>query len=139
MAYFKFVSDDKTYELVEDKCSELINDEAKPVAGFGVHEIIELLGEHDEVDFEIEYYDAHCDKCVHGKAKKMKIFKFLRYYFYIFTKQGEYVISDISKEYADTSCNQLMKNKLVDDSYIVSVIVCPNCGDYCVEIEQCEV
>ena len=28
---------------------------------------------------------------------------------------------------------------LVDDSYIVSLMVCDNCGNYAIEIEQCEI
>jgi len=139
MANYKFMFNDKTFELKDDKCSDLFNDETSPVAGISVQGIIELLSGHNEVNFEIEYYGAPCEKCLDGKERKEKIFKFLRYYFYIFTKHGEYVISDISQEYSDTSFNKLSKKKLVDDSYVVSVIVCPNCGDYCIEIEQCEV
>ena len=55
----------------------------------------------------------------------------------MYTKNQEYVISDISKDYEGLSFNKLSRANKVDDSYIVSIIICKNCGDYIVQIENC--
>lgn len=139
MGSYSFVYQEKEYKLDEANCRELINDEEKPVKGIGISDVFQLLNDHDGVDFEVEYYDQPCESCLTGKAEKAKHFSFLEYRFFIYTKNGDYVISNISKEYQDTSYNKLLKRKEVDDSYIVSVVVCIHCGDYSIEINQCEV
>lgn len=139
MKEFKFVYDNKEYELREVNCSCLINDEEQPVMGIEKSNIIELLSQQEICDFDIEYYDEPCRNCLSGEKEKSKYFKFLEYHFYIYTKKGSYVISSISKEYQDTSYNKLFKKGIVDNSYIISIIVCVNCGDYSIEIEQCDV
>ena len=49
------------------------------------------------------------------------------------------VISSIDKEYEGLSYNRLERAGKVDNSYIVSINVCKNCGSYSIEIEQLEV
>ncbi|MGL5749589.1 MAG: DUF3785 family protein, partial [Paraclostridium sp.] len=71
--------------------------------------------------------------------EKQKFFGFLEYHFYIFTKGGNYVISDIDKSYEGQSFNKLTRANKVDDSYIVSIIMCEACSDYIVQIENCEI
>lgn len=139
MANYKFRYDDKEYELSENNCDYFLNDEEKPVAGIEREDILMLLGESREVDFGLEYYDRPCHNCFYGRDEKAKAFKFLEYHFYIFTRNNEYVTSTISKEYTDTSFNKLFKMGKVDNSYIASITVCVNCGNYSIEIEQCEV
>ena len=68
-----------------------------------------------------------------------KFFAFLGYNFYIYTKNGEFVISSIDKEYEGLSFNRLQKAGKVDNSYIVLVNVCKHCGSYSVEIEEFEI
>jgi len=136
---YRFTYNEKMYELTEDKCSYLINDEEYPVAGINISGILELLNQGEQIDFDLKYYGQPCQNCLAGKEEKAKYYKFLEYHFYIFTKKGEYVISSISKEYADTSFNRLQKEGKIDNSFIVSVIVCINCGEYSIEIEQCDV
>lgn len=139
METYKFAFNDKTYELGEDNCDYFLNDETDPVTGIDKTDIITLLNEGEEIDFDLEYYDQPCENCKAGTGEKKKAFEFLEYHFYIYTKNKEYVISTISKEYKNTSFNRLHNTGKVDDSYIVSVMVCMNCGNYAVEIEQCEV
>jgi hypothetical protein len=139
MRMYKFVFNEKEYELREDNCDYFANDEEHPVSGIELEDILQLLNESEEVDFDIEHYAQHCENCMSGKEERSKSFKFLEYHFYIFTKKGGYVISTISKEYVDMTFNRLLKQGKVDNSYIVSVIVCEKCGSYSVEIEQCEV
>jgi hypothetical protein len=138
MEGFKFTKNDKSYELNEKNCNYLSNAEERPVIGIGIADIIELLKQQEDINFELEYYDLPCENCRDGLEEKAKYFKFLEYHFFILTKKERYVISTISKEYENTSFNKLLKKGLVDNSYIVSITVCANCGDYSIEIEPCE-
>ena len=137
MSEYKFTYEDTEYILNANNCSELINDEEKPVKGITVDSILNMLNEADDVDFDIEYYQEACPKCLAGVKEKQKFFGFLEYHFYILTKKGEYIISDISKEYKGLSFNKLSRQGKVDDSYIVSIIICEKCQDYIIQIENC--
>lgn len=137
MTEYKFTYEDMEYILNEKNCSELINDEEKPVKGITVENILSMLKESESTDFDIEYYQEACPECLAGVKEKQKFFGFLEYHFYIFTKKGEYVISDISKEYKGLSFNKLSRQGKVDDSYIVSIIICEKCQDYIIQIENC--
>lgn len=139
MEKYRFIYKNKEYELGEDNCSYVINDEENPATGIERSDILELLGQQETVDFDLEYYDQPCQNCKAGKKEKDKYFKFLEYHFFIFTKKSRYVISSISKEYEDISFSKLLKQGIADNSYIVSVMVCSECGDYSIEIEQCDV
>lgn len=139
MGIYKFTYNNREYELGEDNCSYVINDGEHPVSGLERPDVLELLNQAEAVEFGIEYYDQPCQSCLAGKKEKEKYFKFLEYHFFVFTKKGRYVISSISKEYADTSFNKLLKQGAVDNSYVVSIAVCVECGDYSIEIEQCDV
>jgi hypothetical protein len=139
MISYKFKFDEKEYELGEENCDYFLIEEEKPVTGISMEDILNLLSQGEEIDFNMEYYDQPCNNCLHGKEEKEKSFKFLEYHFYIFTKSGEYVMSSISKEFIDTSFTKLLKKGKADDSYIVSIMVCGNCGNYSIEVEQCEI
>lgn len=139
MTSYRFTYGNKEYELGEENCSYILNDEEHPVEGIGKPEVLELLNQAGTAGFELEYYDQPCQSCLAGKKEKDKYFKFLEYHFFIFTKQGKYVISTISKEYGNTSFNKLLKKGAVDNSYVVSVAACVECGDYSIEIEQCDI
>lgn len=134
---YKFIFNDKEYELKEENCECFINDEEKAVNGFEISDVIELLNGVKEVNFDLEYYGEPCENCYDGE--KQKSYKYLEYHFYIFTKDSDYITSSISSEYENTSFNKLLKEKKVDNSYIVNVIVCEDCGDYSIEVEECGV
>jgi len=136
---YNFIYNGREYELGESNCNYVINDEEHPVTGIEKSDIIELLSQQEIVGFDIEYYDQPCQKCLAGKKEKDKYFKFLEYHFFIFTKKGSYVISSISTEYENTSFTKLLKQGVIDNSYIVSIAICVECGDYSIEIEQCDV
>lgn len=138
MTTYKFNFGNKEYELSDNNLDYMLNDEEVPVDVFERDDVLQLLSQSDKVNFSIEYYDRACENCLAGKAEKMKFFKFLEYHFYIFTKEGRYVVSSVSKEYENTSFMQLLNTKKIDNSYIVSVMVCENCSHYSIEIEQCE-
>jgi hypothetical protein len=139
MKSYKFTYNNKEYELGENNCSDIMNDEEKPITGIERETILELLSQQEVVDFDIEYYDQSCQNCLFGEKEKSKYFKFLEYHFFIYSKKGKYIVSSISKDYEDMTYSKLLKQGIVDNSYIVSVIVCVECGDYSIEIEQCEV
>lgn len=137
MSLYKFTYEDEEYLLNQDNCSGLINDDEKPVKGITAFKILEILNNSQDIEFDMEYYQEACPECLAGVKEKQKFFGFLEYHFYIFTKKGEYVISDISEEYKGLSFNKLYKQNKVDDSYIVSIIVCEKCKDYVIQIENC--
>lgn len=139
MESYKFVYNDKEYVLDENNFGYMLNDEEKPVAGIERDDVLRLLAGSESVAFDVDYYDQPCQSCLAGKKEKEKAFRFLEYHFFVFTKNGRYVISNISGEYKDTSYNRLLKEKAVDNSYVVSIAVCIECGDYSIEIEQCDV
>ena len=122
----KFVYDEKEYVLEENKNVCLLNDEEKPVTGISLDDILNMIGDLDEIDFDTQYYKEAC-------------VAFLEYHFYIYTKEQKFVISDIQKEYEGQSFNKLLRANKVDNSYIVSLIICKNCGDTLVQIENCVV
>uniref|UniRef100_UPI0026256E3D DUF3785 family protein n=1 Tax=Terrisporobacter sp. TaxID=1965305 RepID=UPI0026256E3D len=127
---FKFTFDEKEYILNDNNFDELINDEEKPVFNINKDIILELLNNSSEnIVFDEEYYMEACPKCLAGVKEKEKFFPFLEYHFYIYTKCGKYVISTIDKDYKGKSFNKLYRANLVDDSYIVSIIVCKHCED----------
>ena len=53
MREYKFTYEDTEYILNANNCSELINDEEKPVKGITVDSILNMLNEADDVDFDI--------------------------------------------------------------------------------------
>ncbi|MBU5591469.1 DUF3785 domain-containing protein [Clostridium sp. MSJ-4] len=138
MDSYKFVFRGKTYELSKDNCSYLINDEENEVKGIEISDVLELLNQYEGANFDLEYYNQPCEKCFYGKEEKLKHFNFLEYHFYVFTKEDKYIISNISKEYENTSFTRLLNLGKVDNSYIVIIMVCENCGAYSIEIEQCD-
>ena len=136
---YEIVINEKNYVLGEDNCDYFENDMDQPVIRIDSSNILSWLGEGKEVNFNLEYYDEPCENCLAGTKEKLKHFEFFEYHFYIFTKNNEYVISNISKEYGNPSITMLFKKGKIDNSYIASVMICKSCGDYSIEIEQCEV
>lgn len=139
MDRYGFTFQGQSYELTEDNLTAFINDEENEVKGIDANKVLELLNQGEEIEFSKAYYEEPCEECKTGIADKAKYFDFLEYHFYIFTKNNEYVISTISKEYEGLSLNKLLKAGKVDNSYILTVIVCSHCNSYSIEIEQCEV
>ncbi len=67
-----------------------------------------------------------------------KVLEILEDHFYIFTKEGKYIISNISNEFETTTYSQLERMKKIDESYIVSIIICESCKNFAIEVEQCD-
>ena len=135
---YKFSFDGKEYILGEDNLEYFANDENQELNGIELNKILELLANSDEVDFQNAYYESCCSNCKAGKEEKKKVFDFLEYYFYAYGKDNNFVTSSIDSEYDKKSFTRLNREGLVDKSYMVTIIVCKNCGTYAVEIEEFE-
>lgn len=133
----KFTYKEKEYDLDIKNCVDFYNDEEKEVYDIDLDKILKLLEQISNIDFEEQYYQEACSECLSGVKEKQKFFEFLEYHFYIFTKNQKYVISDIDKNYEGLSFNKLSRNNEVDDSYIVSIMICSDCSKYIVQIENC--
>ena len=79
-----------------------------------------------------------CENCNTGVEEKKKFFDFLGYSFYIYTKDNNYVISNIEPEYEGLTFDRLYRLGKVDNSYLVTINVCKHCGEYSIEIEEFE-
>ena len=136
---YKFYYNEKEYELNEKNFKEFYNDEEKPVIGIDTDKVINILNNNENVNVEKAYYGECCETCKEGKVEEKKFFDYLEINFYIFTKNGEFVISNIEKEYEGLSFNKLLKQKKVDNSYIVTVSICKYCGEYSIIIEEIDI
>lgn len=134
---YKFIYDNKEYILTKENCEGIFFDDENEIKGLSVDIILDALNEGEEVSFSKEYY---ADKCSCNTQEQInKSYRYLEYHFYIYTKSNEYIINTIGNEYKNTSFNKLFSVGKIDDSYIVSITVCPNCGVYSIYIEQCTV
>ncbi|GAA0121597.1 MAG: DUF3785 family protein [Clostridium argentinense] len=132
---YKFNFENREYELREDNLEYIYDEE---IEEFHYETIMELLNNSDKVDFTLEYFDGRCDVCEAGKGEGRKHYDFLEYHFFIFTKNNKYVISTISKDYEEGMYTDLHRKKAIDNDFIVSIIICKECGAWMVEIEQCD-
>ena len=134
---YKFTHDNKEYILTQNNCEGIFFADESEVNGLSVDIVLNALNEGEEVSFSNEYY---ADKCSCNTQEQInKSYRYLEYHYYIYTKDNEYIINTISSEYKNTSFNKLFSLGKIDDSYIVSVTVCPSCGDYSINVEQCTV
>lgn len=131
-----FIFDEKEYILNDEKLVDFFNDEENPINNIDYKDILSIL-EGRELDFEKAYYSAPCSECFEGE--KQKAYPFLEYHFYIYTKDNEVVISSLETEEQNTSYRRLESTGKLDNSYIVSIIVCKECGEYTIEIEEFEI
>ena len=63
MSEYKFTYEDTEYILNANNCSELINDEEKPVKGINVDSILNMLNEADDVDLFSYILKVICRVC----------------------------------------------------------------------------
>ena len=133
---YTFTFKDKEYVLSKENCEGIFfNDDE--IENFNLELILDILINSDEVDFSKEYYTGQCT-CKKQESLN-KAYCYLEYHFYIYTKDDKYIISTISSDYENTSFNKLFSTGKIDNSYIVSIAVCPECGTYSIEVNQCEV
>lgn len=134
---YKFTYDNKEYILNSKSCEGIFFENDNEITGVSLETILESLNYNDEVSFSKEYYSGKCTCNLQEKIEKY--YCYLEYHFYIYTRNKEYVINTICKEYEGTSFNKLFKLGKIDKSYILNITVCPECGTYSIEIDECEV
>ena len=133
---YTFNFDNKNFVLSDNNFEGLFFGDEE-ICGVNLDLILDALNNSNEVNFSKEYYTGKCE-C--GKQEQLnKSYCYLEFHFYIYTKNDNYVINTLSKEYESTSFNKLFSTGKVDNSYIVNVTVCPCCGTFSIEIDQCEV
>ena len=135
---YKFKFDEKEYILNEENLYCFFNDEENPINDVDEEKIIKILNNSEKVDFSKAYFNLACENCKTGVEEKKKFFDFLGYNFYIFTKNGEFVISNIDSDYEGLTFDKLYNLGKVDNSYLVIINVCRHCGEYSIEIEEFE-
>lgn len=135
---YKFKFDEKEYILNEENLYCFFNDEENPINDVDEEKIIKILNNSEKVDFSKAYFNLACENCKTGVEEKKKFFDFLGYNFYIFTKNGEFVISNIDSDYEGLTFDKLYNLGKVDNSYLVTINVCRHCGEYSIEIEEFE-
>lgn len=135
---YKFMYEDKEYELNEENFRYLLQDDEKEIKDISLDKVCDILNNSDCVDFEKEFYSEKCDLCGYSEEGRKKSYPFMEYHFFVFTKNGEIVTSSISKDYEINSYGRLERQGIVDDSFLVSIIMCINCRKFDIEVEQCE-
>lgn len=136
---YKFKFDEKEYTLGEDNLEYFVNDENEELEGIDAEKVLELLSNSNEVDFQNAYYESCCSNCRAGKEERKKAFDFLEFYFYVYGKNNKFITSSIDNQYDKKSFTRLNREGVVDKSYLVTVMVCKNCGTYSIEVEEFEV
>ena len=126
---FTFKYYEKEYILNNDNLEYFENDEVNPLDDINEEKVIEILNNAENVEFSKAYFDLPCSKCKAGVEEKKKFFDFLELNFYIYAKDGKFVISTLDKKYEGLSYNKLQKSGKVNQSYIVRIDVCKNCGN----------
>ena len=137
MAY-KFSYEGKEYTLDTEKLGGFFNDEETPIEGIDENTILNILEKGRDISFSKAFYSLPCEECKDEKFEKKPAYEFLEFHFYIYTKNGQIIISTIDNEYVDWDYDRLLSIGKIDNSYIVSIIVCMECGTYDIEIEQLE-
>lgn len=135
---YKFKNAQKEYILNKENLVNFFNDEECPIEEITEDEILEILSKGRNVNFNKEFYSLPCEECKDEDFEKKKAYEFLEFHFYLYTKEGKVVTSNISEDYKDWDYDRLNSINKVDNSYIVSIIVCVECGKYDIEIEQLE-
>jgi len=133
---YKFDYENKEYILSKDNCEGIFFNEEE-IEGFDLNTTLKALNEGEEVLFSKEYYSGKCS--CNAQQPIGKYYYYLEYHFYIFTKDGKYIINTICKDYKNKSFNKLFSTGKIDKSHIVNVTVCPECCNYSIEIEECDV
>lgn len=127
---------EQVYIFDEDHSEGVFNDDLMPINAID-HGIVSNWLVHMPNDgFELEYFEDDCEVCPPKPRGKKKLVPYLEGHFYVFTKKGEPVITSIDPSFVQGSYDELLALGKVDQSYILSVIVCPVCGSYQFSLEQ---
>lgn len=126
------------WTLKKEKCIGIFNDDIAPIKNINCDQILTWMAHLDPEVFELEYFEDDCEICPVKPRGKKKLVPYLEGHFYVFTKSGEVVSTSIDPAFVSGSYETLLLKGTVDESYILSVILCPTCGYFQVSIEQLE-
>lgn len=135
----EIILEGKCFELTQEKCSAMHNDEAKPVEGIDIDMLLAFGNAMDPEAFSKEYYREDCEGHEPAPRAKKELVPYWEGHYYLYTKKQKPVMTSVSPEYADTSFDRLLKSGTVDDSYIVTFILCPVCGLYQIHVDQLDI
>lgn len=122
--------------LLKEKCLGIWNDELYPVDGLDFDAISAYMVHMPTDAFALEYFEDDCEICPPKPRGKKKLVPYLEGHFYVFAKEKKIVTTSISPDFIPGSFETLEAKGDVDLSYILSIIVCPNCGHYQFSLEQ---
>ena len=128
----------KNYDLTKEKIGCFFNDEENPINNLDEDKILDIINNGRDITFTKAFYSLPCEECHDENAEKEKAYDFLEGHFYIYTKENEAVVSTIDQDAKDFDYDRLLSIGKVDNSYIVSLIICMECGTFDIEIEQLE-
>lgn len=134
----EFIVNEKKYSLDKSNLDAFLNDEERPIKDLNADDILNIL-EGRDLDFEVAYYESICEKCKSKIEGIKRAYRFLEYHFYLYTKDDKLVISSLEAEDEGKTFTKMQRLGEVDNSYIVSIIVCAECGVYTIEIEEFEI
>lgn len=129
---------EKDYTLDQEHCDGIFNDDLMPIKNFSYEVVNQWLNHMPNDNFDIEYYEDDCAVCPPKPRGKKKLVPYLEGHFYVFTKSGEVVITSIDPTFVQGSFEEMSLRGTVDQSYILSIIICPICGAYEFSLEQVE-
>lgn len=133
---YKLVTEQGEWLLDAAHCQALFNDEIEPIAPFTYDMVMSWMAHLPSDAFEIEYYEDDCEICPPKPRGKKKLVPYLEAHFYVFTKGGSVVATSIEPSFVQGSFETMQLKGDVDQSYILSVILCPACGSYQLSLEQ---
>lgn len=133
-----FKCEEREYVLTAEDCTSFYNDEIKPVDGITEDDVIGMFAAAvvDELTITKEYYKDPCEKCPPVERSKKEMVAYNEMHLFLFTKNQKAVMTNVAPEFQELNFTQLLEEKRVDDSYVVSLIVCPVCGKYQIQIDQ---
>ncbi len=133
---YRIKTDAYELTLLKEKCLGIWNDEIAPIHELTYELVASWMSYMPEDAYEIEYFEDDCEICPPKPRGKKRLVPYLEGHFYVFTKAGQPVTLSIHPEYVMGSFESLLLQGIVDQSYIMSVIVCPTCGHYQFSLEQ---
>lgn len=133
---YTLVREQGEWLLDEAHCQGLFNDEIEPLEPFTYEMVMNWMSHLSADAFEIEYFEDDCEICPPKPRGKKKLVPYMEAHFYVFSKNGAPVITSIEPDFVQGSFETMQLKGEVDQSYILSVILCPACGSYQLSLEQ---
>lgn len=128
----------KVYPLSLDNCEAFFNDEEAPIHELDAALALKWIGQMPQESFALEYYEDDCESCPPAPRSKKRLVPFIEGHFYLFTKAQTVVMTNIDADYQQGAFDGLLADSKADDSYILSLVLCPKCHKFQIEVERCE-